>query len=244
MGPRYVSQTGLSTLGTDWNLVNTMSTPASDCSACWDIKCSSSTASLLGITMDTARPTLQKSAATLQSRHFDIMQKCPWGVHKCGAETKRACGECFQCRNYSCATPLAAGSCICNLKNSMWQRAPARLPYRDRGEPRGDVTLVCLVVLDVWAHRCVFSKNGGTEPKGHVHFWNCGSEGSPTHTLLFCPLFLHSCLLLHKGINSPLILAEGAAGNAWMTFLQLPRDVVIFERTWMRTDLKGEKKKW
>ncbi|KAI4802383.1 hypothetical protein KUCAC02_020224 [Chaenocephalus aceratus] len=77
MGPRYVSHTGLSTLGMDWNLVNTMSTPASDCSACWDITCSSSTASLLGITMDTARPTLQKSAATLQSRHFDIMQKCP-----------------------------------------------------------------------------------------------------------------------------------------------------------------------
>ncbi|KAF3850054.1 hypothetical protein F7725_019773 [Dissostichus mawsoni] len=77
MGPRYVSHTRLSTLGTDWNLVNTMSTPASDCSACWDITCSSSTASLLGITMDTARPTLQKSAATLQSRHFDIMQKCP-----------------------------------------------------------------------------------------------------------------------------------------------------------------------
>ena len=114
------------------------------------------------------------------------------------------------------------GSCICNLnlKNSMWRKAPARLPYKTRGS-RGDVTSVCLVVTWCMSSQ-VFLKDG--------RFWSSSflrEVWCPTspliHTRSFFPSFstlVPSCtraLTLHQPLAEG---AEGAAGNArtdgWM----------------------------
>lgn len=155
----------------------------------------------------------------LQSKTFDIMQKCLRGVHKWGAETSDwniLRRECFTCWNYSSAVLSAAGSCICNLnlKNSMWLEAPP--PQGCHKRRRGGILWRCDVGLSsstwcVSSQVCVLMNWAQSMDS----FWtSCFKKsGVPSCTYSFPLLFLYSRPLLHKGINSPSTQAEGAEGQ-------------------------------
>lgn len=183
---------------------------------------------------------------------FYTMQKCLWGVHKWGTETINWSGwgvdvlKIFLCHTVGSRLLYMQFQC----KEFMWQKVPARLPYTDGGScGDGDVGLssttwcvssqVC--VCDIW----------GTEPEGQMFLeqWLWGTfDFTYTHTHSFFPLSPR-CPLLHKGINSPPTLTEGAEGqqemqdrDGWTTFLHRPRDFINFHEPG-GSRLQGIKKK-
>lgn len=143
---------------------------------------------------------------TLQSRYCDIMQKCLWGVCKWGAETTH--GSEWRVK-YSSALLLAAGTCICNFNiNNLCHRKTLQRCQIKMWDLVEMLMLVCLVVLYVWAHRCVLVTAEELNQRNGC-FWNSGFVGSwfPLHT----PSPPH-CPLLYKGINSSTILEVGVEG--------------------------------
>lgn len=177
---------------TDWN---NMSTPASVCSACWDFKRSSSTAQQK--LWASGRPNgyhpthFTKIGSYELHCNPDILTSCKNACEESTTWVERLktnmCGECLIVENIPVPHrwQQALVYAIINVKN-LWQKAPARLPYKDRGS-RGDVMSVCLVVLNVWAHRCVFVTAEELGAKDGRFFleqrlWGMSDFSSYTHT--------------------------------------------------------------
>lgn len=127
-------------------------------------------------------PLLQKTAATSHTaiqtfwHHAKMPVRSPQVRRR---DLKTMFVESVKCWKYPSAPLLAAGTCICNLNvKNLWQKdplPPARMPYKDGGGNLEDVMSVCLLVLDVWAHKCVCD-SWGTRCKGWkcLEQWLCG----------------------------------------------------------------------
>lgn len=175
-----------------------MSTPASVCSACWDITHSSSTAQKKRLRASGClygnRPTHFTKIGSYELHcNPDIFTPCKNACEESTSEAPRplteACGG-LMCWKYSSAILSAAGSCICNFNvKNLCDGRSLQDCHIQTGDPVEMVMLVCLVLLDVWAHRSLFVTSEELNQKDR-HFWN-GDFPLHTHThsfFFFLPL--------------------------------------------------------